>query len=225
MRHPFIFLALSMVPFLGITQTAFKKRFISMGFHQINSAGLVECYVFDEGGFPTRQTKAAFFDLNFLVEKHGTGTAQIQGKNLDLTKFAFTHGFGINNKGFNQTGMTSDGTANYYEYNALLKRSYFSFYGGSSYDFISTERLKAGLGFLLNPDIDLGRLVVESSDFRMIALGSRSFVFIDYQLGEKSGLRFSPYFQYALTNYFRASSTKLSNYRPNGFGFNVGISF
>ncbi|PBQ32930.1 hypothetical protein CNR22_14485 [Sphingobacteriaceae bacterium] len=225
MFYRFIFVLGLVVPFLGMTQTQNKKRYINMGFHRTNSAGLLECYKFEDGGFPTRQTSAIFFDLNFLMEQHAKGAAQIQEKSLDLTKFAFTYGFGINNKGFNQTGMTSDGTANYYEYKALVKRSYFSFYGGCSYDFISTESLKAGLGFLLNPDTDLGRLVVESSDFRMIALGSRSFVFIDYQLGKKSGLRFSPYFQYALTNYFKASPTKLSNYRPNGFGFNVGISF
>lgn len=225
MRHSFILMAFCFIPFAGISQAPVKKRFINTGFHRINSEGLLECYMFDDGGFPTRQTKATFFDLNFLVEEHATGTAKIQGKSLDLTKFAFTYGFGINNKGFNQTGMTSDGTASYYEYNALVKRSYFSFYGGSSYDFFSSERFKVGLGFLLNPDIDLGRLFVESSDFRMIALGSRSFVFVDYQLGKKSGLRFSPYFQYALTNYFKPSRTKLSNYRPNGFGFNIGISF
>jgi hypothetical protein len=225
MRYLFFFGALILIPFLGVAQAGKKWRSINMGFLQTNSAGLVDCFRFDEGEYPLQQAKATFFDLNFLVTQRGNGTLGVHGKALDLSKFALTYGFGINNKGFQQKGMASDGTSNYYEYNALVKRHYFSFYGGLSYDMIRYKKLRAGLGLLLNPDIDLGKVIADQSGFKVFALGSRSLAFLEYDFTDKAGLRISPYYQYAVTNYFQHSKTTFSNYRPNGFGFNVGLLF
>ena len=226
MRNLFLFVSISVIPFFGLTQNASKKRSINMGFHQTNSAGLLAYYIFDEGGYPTEQIKATFFDLNFLVSKHAAGSVKIQGKMLDLQRFGIIYGFGINKKGFLQKGMTSDGTVNYYEYRLLVARNYFSFYSGASYDFISSKKLKAGFGVLLNPDIDLGKIIQDGSGFKMVCLGMRSFAFIEYQFTKESGLRLSPYFQYALLNYYQYSKNNTtSEYRPKGFGFNVGFLF
>jgi len=226
MRHLFIFAVLILIPYFGFTQSTTRKRSINMGFHQMNSAGLLACYVYKYDGFPTQQSKATFMDLNFLVSKRSAGSVSIKGKSFDLSRLALIHGFGINNKGFVQKGMTTDGSSDYYEYTALMKRSYVSLYGGFSYDFISYKKLKAGLGILLNPDIDLGKVFEKESNFRLIGLGSRCFAFIEYEITKESGLRFSPYFQSAVTNYYKSSkNSSAAEYRPYGFGFNIGLLF
>jgi hypothetical protein len=209
---------LSFILFLSLLLPAQQKDkgiVISSGFHQTNSTGTFRT-VSDEGVYPATQSPAVFFDVNVLFKKHGCPGFRLRP----------VSGVGVNQKGFVQKGLASDGSAALYEYTQTFKRTYVSLYWGLCYYFVYTKKIKADVGFLLNPELDARQILQNDSYFRRLALGSRSFVAMDYALNEKMAIRFSPYFQYGLSNYYkRLKSEWSSDYKPYGFGLNVGLVF
>jgi len=129
---------------------------------------------------------------------------------------------GINQKGFGENGMASDGSPNYYFYVSKLKKTYLSFYGGLSYDLFSRPKTKITIGQLLNPEIDL-----DNTDlYKKTAFATRTNLTFAWKVSEGFSLLMTPYFQTALTKYNKTKLTSSSsNYVPYGFGLNFGLSF
>ena len=190
-----------------------KSSFIiNVGFHQTDTyEKLFYYFQNDEPSYPTKQLSATFLDLNLLYTR--------QTKNPKLRSIL---GMGINQKGFGENGMASDGSANYYFYVSKLKKTYLSFYGGVSYDLFSRPKTKITIEQLLNPEIDLANTDL----YKKSALATRTNLAFAWKVSESFSLLLTPYFQTALTKY---NKTKLksssSNYIPYGFGLNFGLSF
>ena len=164
-----------------------------------------------EPSYPTKQLSATFLDLNLLYTR--------QTKNPKLRS---VWGIGINQKGFGENGMASDGSSNYYFYVSKLKKSYLGFYGGLSYDLYTRPKTKITIGQLLNPEIDL-----DNSDlYKKIPLSTRTNLTFALKVADNFSLSLTPYFQTAFSKYNKTKLTSSSsNYIPYGFGLNLGLSF
>src|SRR5580765_344067 len=90
--------------------------------------------------FPTEQTQAAFLDLNLLYSRQ-----------TKTDKLRMVFGIGMNQKGFFETDTMSNGAG--YGFPIKFKNTYFSFYGGVSYDLLKLGAIKITAGELLNPEI------------------------------------------------------------------------
>lgn len=225
MRY-FLFLAL-FFSFDLCTYAQVKRNSYSLnvGVHQMNSNGMLGYYDFVLGGAPTSQNPAVFMDANFLITRHVNKEFRIQGRSYDLTRLSFIYGLGYNQKGFAQKGIVFDRKTTL-AYNQVIKRDYLSIYAGASYDLIYKERMRFSIGALFNPDLDINRMIYNNSNFTYMGLALRSFMALTFYVNDEIGLRLSPYFQYGLSNYYRRLKyTGLTDYKPYGFGLNIGLVF
>ena len=203
---------LTILSFASFGQNKKSTISINLGFHQTDTYQKL-FYHFDntEPSYPTRQLSSTFFDLNLLYTKE-----------TKIPKLKIILGIGINQKGFGENGMASDGSSNYYFYTSKFKKSYLSLYGGLSYYLFSFRKTKIVLGQLLNPEIDLGNTDL----YKKVPFATRTNLTLAWKVGNYFSFLLTPYFQTALTKYNKSKLTSnSSNYVPYGFGLNFGIAF
>lgn len=79
------------------------------------------------------------------------------------------------------------------------------------------------MGQLLNPELTI---LAGNDVYRRFPIGARTTAAVEWDIGQRSTFRLTPYFQTDLTNYNkRKLKQESSNYRPYGFGLNLGIAF
>jgi hypothetical protein len=208
----FILTTLIVISFSSSGQTKNGLFAINIGFNQTDTySKLFYNRQNDEPIYPAKQFSATFLDVNLLYSK--------QTRN---PKLRIVFGIGLNQKGFGENGMQSDGSANTYFYVSKLKKEYFSLYGGISYDLIVNKKTKLTVGQLLNPEIDLNNTEL----YKKMPLSTRTNLTFAWKVGNNFSLQLTPYFQTALSKYNRSLLTNnSSNYIPYGFGLNVGLAF
>ena len=191
-----------------------KKGTVSLnvGFQQADSYKKLFYEIHnDEGSYPTKQLSASFLDFNVMFTRQ-----------INNSKFRAVAGIGINQKGLRDNGMASDGSSNYYAYSSKLKKTYFSIYGGLSYDVLSHKKLQITIGQMLNPEIDLDN----TNLYKKVPLSTRTNLTASWKVGKNLSVLLTPFYQTALTNYNkRKLDANSSNYLPYSFGLNLGIAF
>ncbi len=225
MRRFSLILFLIVLSCVSFSQVDGIKMSANAGLLQLNSVGLFQNYVSDEGGYVTDQRPAIFPELYFLFSKK-ISLGRAGSRVLRISRWDYLGGFGFNQKGMVQEGMSSDGTANYYPFTRTLKRNYLSLYLGLSFDLLVRKNIKITLGELFNPDWDLTYAADKDKTFARLALASRTFVAVNYYFSQKVGIRLSASYQQALSNYNKAVTLIPSaNYRPCGPALSVGLVF
>lgn len=197
----------------------------NVGILQLNSAGLFQNYVSDEGGYITRQRAAVFPELCFLFSKK-VPLRRSGSRLVRIGRWDYLGGIGFNQKGMLQEGMSSDGTANYYPFTRTFKRDYLSLYLGFSFDLLVRKNVKLSLGELLNPDWDLTYAADRDKTFARIALASRTYLAFDYYFSQRLGCRLTVSYQQGLSNYSKSGTLiSATAYRPYGMGVSLGLLF
>lgn len=121
-----------------ILLTAFLLFFVTSSYGQNNKSKWIynisfhntSCYsklfyslLYEEGGYPTKQRSATFFDFNIIYTRP-----------TENEKIKIVYGMGGNQKGYYEKGMQSGGTPDhYYTYERKIKTTYISLLAGASY--------------------------------------------------------------------------------------------
>lgn len=203
---------LTMLSFAAFGQSKKGSFSINLGFHLTNS--YQKLFYNSEGVelmYPTKQTSAVFPDVNLLYARQ-----------IKHSKLKIVFGVGANQKGLNENGMESDGSANLYPYAEEFRKTYFSIYGGFNYDLLSYKKIKIILGQLLNPEINFD----DEGLYKKIPLATRTNLIVSWKASKGASLLLTLYYQTALTTYNKVKLNPVSsNYLPYGFGLNLGVAF
>jgi hypothetical protein len=158
--------------------------------------------VCDEGCYPTSQKAHLFFDFNYLFHKSIGADCFI-----DL-------GGGINQKGFQESGMISDGTTHFVPYETLFIKTYVSAYSGISIDIFHFDKLTINIAQLLIPELG----------YKSVAFSTRTSLSIERTVSNKMCVHITPFFHTALNNYEETTLYgNTTSWKPFGFGIGLGL--
>jgi hypothetical protein len=214
MRSFYICLFCSLVFMTARAQQKKSRVILNLGYQHMNTyTKLFHNLEFTDGGYPTAQDATGFPDINLMY------TRRTKNKRLCMV-----YGIGINQKGFIEKGLASDGSpSNFYPYVSKFKAAYFSMFAGVGYDLVVHKKTTMTVAQLLNPEIYIdapGNLLTK------VPLSTRTAVTFEWAVNNGFALQLTPYFQAAITNYNRQKIVNTSsNYRPYGFGINFGLAF
>jgi hypothetical protein len=225
MRFVFILFGILFLNGIVLAQAKLNDVSFNFGFHQIQSSGRLGYIMSDEGAKVLEQKATTFFDFNVLVSrKFQTNKTD----NKHFRKVKLNYGFGLNQKGIKQKISSNTGAGDWYEHQYTIRRNYLSLYFGCAYYFFEQKNFRSGIELLLNPDLDIRKIVMNDSYFSPspLSLSLRMIVPFEYTNNKQLAFRFSPYFQYSLTNYYSSLKTPESyTFRPFGLGLNFGCVF
>lgn len=212
-------LALILLLFVGsafaqkkATRLIFNGGVQKAGMYEDGGFQAFQCF---EGCFYVSQIPALSFEFNVLY--------QVPSKKTNLS---FIYGLGINQKSWNEEGLSSNGAGpidNPYSFRNDL--TYVGVFYGINYEFPIGSKTKLVAGSLLNPEFALNN---QNDNYNSFGASIRMSFGLEYQALDNLAIQLTPYFQSAIMNYansplYIGSLRSRNTYTPYAFGVNLGI--